>query len=248
METTEYDFADMVAQVVVTICSIKKLPSETIFQLCENTYRKRYSNINLVEFREAFVLNLLGEYEGGKVIDHFQSFDLPFMTAVLNAYLKRRAKAMIELVKTEIIEDYKMEDKEIKAMELKILSAITKDIEAFNFLKAEDPNKTTKQEIDSSSYKFKLIEMKLLVSVPLQKRFEIWESAKEEIKREVSTKMKFDFMNKNLVKEYIENRFEKENDGAFRVRSHYKALLWLFENKQSEIMQGINEIITHKST
>lgn len=236
----------MVLQVVVTICSIKELPSEAIFQLCERTYLEKYKRINLVEFREAFILNLLGEYERDKVIQHFQIFDLTFMTSVLNAYLKRKSKAMVELVKVELVEDYKMQDEEIKAMDQKILSFILKDIEAFNLLKSETTGNSSEQQIESASYKFKLIEKKLGVEVPKEKRFEIWEASKAQIKKETSTKMKFDFMNRNLIAEYLESRFEKEKDGEIRVRSHYKALLWLFENKQAEIVEGIRQILNIK--
>ena len=90
------EFKHALVRPMVT-AGIKTLPSDLETQLLYDQVHKYYKHINLGDFYLAFELNSLGQ--SWVRVEHFNLFNLAFISDVLNRYLESKGKAVIQTQK-----------------------------------------------------------------------------------------------------------------------------------------------------
>jgi len=80
---SETIFKQLVVQCCV-ICGVRSLPDEFLFKTIWDFVKSKYLHYTFNELKNAFTMNAAGELD--KRYDHFQLFDITFISSVMNAY------------------------------------------------------------------------------------------------------------------------------------------------------------------
>lgn len=92
------EFKHALVRPMVT-AGIKTLPGDLETQLLYEQVQKYYKHITLGDFYLAFELNSLGQ--SWVRVEHFNLFNLAFISDVLNRYLESKGKAVIQMQKAK---------------------------------------------------------------------------------------------------------------------------------------------------
>lgn len=116
------EFKHALVRPMVT-AGIKTLPGDLETQLLYEQVQKYYKHITLGDFYLAFELNSLGQ--SWVRVDHFNLFNLAFISDVLNRYLESKGKAVIQMqkAKPEPAPYKELEDCERRKIMIRILES-----------------------------------------------------------------------------------------------------------------------------
>lgn len=105
INTQEPDFAQSLRQyvgMVVVSAGIKSAPDELTFLACVAFWQQFYQKYKAAELLCAFQLNMADEL--GPRIEHYQSMDVVYISALMNAYKKLRGAAVVKTYTEERLE------------------------------------------------------------------------------------------------------------------------------------------------